>query len=115
MTHYTRSLSLSPGNEQTLYWGSEGVTKEGTRNWMGVASPAVDGLITQMVTSTRREDFVVAVQALDRVLTSGRYVIPFWYSNVSHMAHKSRLKHPDYVAIYGDWLGFMPDVWWLQN
>ena len=115
MTHYTRSLSLSPGNEQTLYWGSEGVTKEGTRNWMGVASPAVDGLITTMVSSTRREDFVLAVQALDRVLTSGRYVIPFWYSNVSHMAHKSSLKHPDYIAAYGDWLGFMPDVWWQQN
>ena len=115
MTQYTRSLSLSPGNEQTLYWGSEGVTKEGTRNWMGVASPAVDGLITTMVSSKSREEFVVAVQALDRVLTSGRYVIPFWYSNVSHMAHKASLKHPDYVAAYGDWLGFMPDVWWQQN
>ena len=115
MTQYTRSLSLSPGNEQTLYWGSEGVTKEGTRNWMGVASAAVDGLITKMVSSTQREDFVVAVQALDRVLTSGRYVIPFWYSNVSHMAHKSTLKHPDHIAAYGDWLGFMPDVWWKQD
>ena len=114
MTHYTRSLSLSPGNEQTLYWGSEGVTKEGTRNWMGVASPAVDGLISTMVSSKNREDFVTAVQALDRVLTTGRYVVPFWYSNVSHMAHKKALKHPDYVAEYGDWLGFMPDVWWVQ-
>ena len=115
MTHYTRSLSLSPGNEQTLYWGSDGVAKEGTRNWMGVASPAVDGLITTMVSSKNREDFVVAVQALDRVLTTGRYVIPFWYSNVSHVAHKKRLKHPDYVPVYGDWLGFLPDVWWYQN
>ncbi len=115
MTHYTRSLSLSPGNEQSLYWGSDGVTKEGTRNWMGVASPAVDGLITTMVTSKSREDFVTAVQALDRVLTTGRYVIPFWYSNVSHIAHKAALKHPDHVAIYGDWLGFLPDVWWYQN
>ena len=55
------------------------------------------------------------VQALDRVLTSGRYVIPFWYSNVSHIAHKRELKHPDYVQVYGDWLGFLPDVWWYQN
>jgi peptide/nickel transport system substrate-binding protein len=115
MTHYIRSLSLSPGNEQTLYWGSDGVTKEGTRNWMGVASPAVDGLIKTMVSSTNREDFVTAVQALDRVLTTGRYVVPFWYSNVSHMAHKKALKHPDYVAEYGDWLGFMPDVWWIEK
>ncbi len=115
MTHYTRVLSLSPGNEQTYYWGSDGVTKEGTFNWMGVASPAIDGLIKTMVSSTNREDFVVAVQALDRVLTTGRYVIPFWYANVSHMAHKKELKHPDYVAVYGDSLGFMPDVWWYQK
>lgn len=115
MTHFTRSLSLSPGNEQFLYWGSDGVTTEGTRNWMGVASPAVDGLITTMVTSKSREEFVAAVQALDRVLTTGRYVIPFWYSNVSHMAHRRELRHPDHMAIYGDWLGFLPDVWWYQN
>ena len=115
MTHMTRSLSLSPGNEQIYYWGSGGVATEGTRNWAGVASPAVDGLIDTMVRSKDREDFVVAVQALDRVLTSGRYVIPFWYSNVSHVAHRRELKHPDYVPVYGDWLGFLPDVWWYQN
>jgi peptide/nickel transport system substrate-binding protein len=40
MTHYIRSLSLSPGNEQLLYWGATGVTEPGTRNWMGVNSPA---------------------------------------------------------------------------
>jgi peptide/nickel transport system substrate-binding protein len=40
MTSYIRSLSLSPGNEQTLYWGHEGVEKPGTRNWMGMNSPA---------------------------------------------------------------------------
>ena len=114
MTHYTRSLSLSPGNEQTLYWGSEGVTKEGTRNWAGVNSPVVAALIKDMVTSTNRADFVAAVQALDRVLTTGRYVIPIWYSDVSHIAHKKTLHFPERLPIYGDWLGFQPDVWWYQ-
>ena len=114
MTHYTRSLSLSPGNEQTLYWGSDGVTKEGTRNWAGVNSPVVAALIKDMVTSTNRADFVAAVQALDRVLTTGRYVIPIWYSDVSHIAHKKTLHFPERLPIYGDWLGFQPDVWWYQ-
>lgn len=109
------SLSLSPGNEQSLYWGSAGVTEPGTRNYMGVGSKAVDGLIATMVGSTAREDFVVAVQALDRVLTSGRYVIPFWYSDVSRVAFKSRLHHPERLPLYGDWMGFAPDVWWSQE
>ena len=115
MTHYTRSLSLSPGNEQTLYWGSEGVTKPGTRNWAGVNSPAVEALIKDMVTATNRADFVTATQGLDRVLTTGRYVIPFWYSNISRLAHKKALHYPARLPIYGDWLGFLPEVWWVQN
>ena len=115
MTQYIRSLSLSPGNEQTLYWGSEGVTKPGTRNWPGISSPVVEALIKDMVTSANREDFVVATQALDRVLTTGRYVIPIWYSNISRMAHKKELQYPARLPIYGDWLGFLPDVWWYQE
>lgn len=115
MTSYTRSLSLSPGNEQTLYWGHEGVTKPDTRNWMGMNSPAAEAMIQKMVSATSREDFVTATQALDRILTSGRYVIPFWYSNVSRMAHKKSLHYPERLPIYGDWLGFLPDVWWYQD
>ena len=115
MTHYIRSLSLSPGNEQTLYWGSEGVTKPGTRNWAGINSPAAEAMIKAMVSSTNRADFVAATQALDRVLTTGRYVIPIWYSKFSRMAHKRELRYPAALPIYGDWLGFMPEVWWYQE
>jgi len=116
MTHYIRSLSLSPGNELTLYWGSQGVTEPASRNWPGVNSPAVEALIKRMVSSTSREDFVTATQALDRVLTTGRYVIPIWYSNVSRMAHKKELRYDAaHLPLYGDWLGFLPDVWWYEK
>ncbi len=115
MTHYIRSLSLSPGNEQTLYWGSAGVTEPATRNWMGMNSPAAEAMIATMVAAPTREDFVAATQALDRVLTSGRYVIPMWYSDVARLAHKKTLKFPDRLPIYGDWLGFQPEVWWSEN
>lgn len=115
MTHYIRSLSLSPGNEQVLYWGSKGASEPGTRNWMGIASPAVDGLIQTMLAAQQEEDFVATVRALDRVLTSGRYVIPFWYSDVSRIAHRKELHYPARLPIYGDWIGFQPDVWWYQE
>ncbi|MBU9698403.1 extracellular solute-binding protein [Rhodobacteraceae bacterium HSP-20] len=115
MTHYVRSLSLSPGNEQTLYWGSAGVTEPGTRNWMGMNSPAAEAMIATMVASKNPDDFVAAVQALDRVLTSGRYVIPIWYSDVSRLAHRKELKYPERLPLYGDWPGFQPEVWWYQE
>ncbi|WP_442885864.1 extracellular solute-binding protein [Cypionkella sp.] len=115
MTQYARSLSLSPGNEQMLYWGSVGVTEPGTRNWAGINSPAAEAMIQTMLTSTDREDFVAAVHALDRVLTAGRYVVPIWYSNVSRLAYVKQLHFPASLPIYGDWLGFQPDLWWYQE
>ncbi len=55
--------SLSPGNEQMLYFGSAGRTVEGTRNYPGIADPAVDAAITAMLNAKTREDFVAAVRA----------------------------------------------------
>jgi peptide/nickel transport system substrate-binding protein len=115
MTHYIRSLSLSPGNEQTLYWGSAGVTEPGTRNWMGMNSPAAEAMIATMVAAPDATAFTSAVQALDRVLTSGRYVVPIWYSDVSRLAHRKELQFPARLPLYGDWPGFQPEVWWYQE
>jgi len=115
MTHYVRGLSLSPGNEQMLYWGSAGVETPGTGNWMGMASPAAEAMIATMLAATAREDFVPAVQALDRILISGRYVVPIWYSDVSRLAHAKTLRFPQRLPLYGDWLGFQPEVWWAQE
>ena len=115
MTHYIRSLSLSPGNEQTLYWGSAGVTEPSTRNWMGMNSPAAEAMIQVMLSTTDRAEFVNAVKALDRVLTAGRYVIPFGYSQVSRLAYVKALHFPARTSLYGDWLGFQPEVWWYQE
>lgn len=115
MTFYTRGLSLSPGNEQTLYWGAKGVTTPGTRNWMGMDQPAAEAMIQSLLTSTTQEDFVASARALDRVLTTGRYVIPLWYSPLSRLAHVKELKFPETLPIYGDWIGFQPDVWWYEE
>ncbi|KAE9628485.1 extracellular solute-binding protein [Parasedimentitalea maritima] len=114
MTRYRRDLSLSPGNEQFLYWGRSGVTQTGTRNLMGVDSPAVEALIPEMLNAISAEHFISAVRALDRALTTGRYVIPIWQFDKGRIAHAKELQFPDRLPLYGDRLGFMPDVWWYQ-
>ncbi len=115
MTHYIRGLSLSPGNEQMLYWGAAGVSEPGTRNWMGINSPAAEAMINAMLNAPDQESFVAATQALDRVLTTGRYVVPMWYSAISRLAHRKELKFPARLPLYGDWAGFQPDVWWYEQ
>ena len=115
MAYYTRYMSLSPGNEQNLYWGKDGVTEPGTRNYMGMNSAAAEGLVKTMLETRDANTFQATVRALDRVLISGRYVIPIWHSNNSKVAHDARLKYPQTVPIYGDWSGFLPDVWWYEE
>ncbi|MCA0927200.1 extracellular solute-binding protein [Ruegeria profundi] len=115
MTFFRRALSLSPGNEQRLYWGRQDADTQGTRNLMGVASPAVDGLIDTMLASETHEDFVAATRALDRVLTAGRYVIPIWNFDIGRIAHVKELKQPQTLPIYGDGPEYMPQVWWYED
>lgn len=109
------SSSLSPGNEQRLYWGRAGATEPGTRNYAGIDSPAVEAMIDAMLAAPDRESFVAAVRALDRVLTTGRYVIPFGYPDRSLIAHKADLRHPEALPVYGDWIGWLPEVWWQEK
>ncbi len=115
MAPYVRGLSLSPGNEQKLYWGAELADEPGSRNWMGVKSPAIDAMIDTMLAAPSQEEFRAATRALDRLLTAGRYVIPIWYNNVSHIAHVKELHYPAHIPMYGDWLGFQPELWWWED
>ena len=115
MTYYTRGLSLSPGNEQRLYWGCEMVEEEGSRNLMGACHPAIEAMIDEMLSSGSQDDYVAAVRALDRVLISERYVVPFHHNPISRLAFNRELEYPDYIPIYGDWIGWQPDVWWVEE
>ncbi len=115
MTHFMRLMSLSPGNEQMLYWGSEGVDQPGSRNLAGVNSPAAEAMIATLLETDEAEMFTAATRALDRVLMAGRYAVPFWYAPVSRLAVARELHYPDRLPIYGDWTGFMPEVWWYSE
>ncbi|PSK86097.1 peptide/nickel transport system substrate-binding protein [Limimaricola soesokkakensis] len=115
MTYFRRGLSLSPGNEQYAYWGSEAADTPGGRNAMGVKSPAVDGLIDLLLTSESQDDFIAAAKALDRVLTTGRYAISIYQWNISRIAYDADLHHPETIPVFGDWPGWQPDVWWYEE
>lgn len=104
--------SLNPGNEQSGYWGSDSVNREGSRNYAGISDPAVDELIRMVIFAQTREEKASAVKALDRVLLAHHYVVPLFYSNAVKVAYSKALAHPAELPYYG--LGF-PDVWWVNE
>jgi peptide/nickel transport system substrate-binding protein len=102
--------SLSPGNEQAFYWGSAAADQPGTRNYMGVKSPAVDAMIAALLKAQDRGDFVSAVRALDRVLISGFYVIPLFYLPAQWVARWTTVVRPAATWLYG----YLPETWWRE-
>jgi peptide/nickel transport system substrate-binding protein len=93
--------SLSPGNEQKLYFGSEGRTKEGTRNYPGIADPKVDAAFDAMVKATTREAFEDAVRAEDRLLVSGQYMVPFYNAGGQWVARWNHIGRPEAQPLTG--------------
>ncbi|WP_246329314.1 extracellular solute-binding protein [Chthonobacter rhizosphaerae] len=102
------TASLSPGNEQNNRWSSAAATTEGTFNYAGVADPAADAMIDAMLAARERPDFEAAVRALDRVLMSGRYVVPLFHLPKDHVARWARIARPETVPL----TGLQPVTWW---
>ena len=102
--------SLSPGNEQSFYWGSEAADIPGTRNYMGAKDPAIDALIAAILEARERPAFISAVRALDRVLMSGFYGIPLFNVGEQWIARWNRIERPAAVALSG----YLPETWWQK-
>jgi peptide/nickel transport system substrate-binding protein len=102
--------SLSPGNEQSFYWGSEAAGITGTRNYMGARDPAIDALIAAVLEAREHPAFVSAVRALDRTLMSGFYAIPLFNVGEQWIARWNRIERPQATAL----TGYLPETWWQR-
>ena len=102
--------SLSPGNEQRYYWGSEAANVPGTGNVGGIENPAIDALIERIIFATSREDLVATTKALDRVLLWNHYVVPQWTYGKQRSARWDRFGRPQTLPEYG--AAAFPNVWW---
>lgn len=111
----TWAMSLSPGAEQRFYWGHEGVSVPGTRNYIGLDSPAAEAAIDALLVAREKDDFEAAARALDRVVTGSAAVIPLWWAPTSRIAVWKGLDWPAALPLYGDWTGWLPDVWWRDD
>jgi microcin C transport system substrate-binding protein len=104
--------SLSPGNEQREYWGSQAADMAGSRNIIGIKNPAIDKLIERVIFTKDRADLVAATKALDRVLLWNHYVVPQWNYPKVRTARWDRFGRPSELPKYG--LSGFPAIWWYD-
>ena len=111
MFQFRYPASLSPGNEQLFRWSSESAKTDGTFNFAGASSPALDAMLQALISAKSREDFVAAARALDRVLISAFYVVPLFHADVEWVARWARVKHPERASLAGS----EPTTWWIEE
>jgi microcin C transport system substrate-binding protein len=102
--------SLSPGNEQRDFWGSQAAGERGSRNLAGIKDPAVDRLIDLLIQAPDRAGLVARTRALDRVLLWGHYVIPHWHIRAFRVVYWDKFGRPTVAPRFA--LGF--DTWWVD-
>jgi microcin C transport system substrate-binding protein len=103
--------SLSPGNEQREYWGSQAADVSGSQNLIGIKNPAVDALIDRIIFAKSRAELVAATKALDRVLLWNFYVVPQYTYPFARYARWDRFSHaelPKYAR------SGLPSLWWFD-
>ncbi|MGN6410882.1 MAG: extracellular solute-binding protein [Nitrobacter sp.] len=103
-------FSTVPGDSLRPFFSSRAAATKGSYNLAGIADPAVDSLMEQVIAADTRAKLVFAARALDRVIRAGRYWVPQWYSNAHRLAYWDVFAHPPSLPKY---LGVMaPDIWW---
>ncbi len=111
MVVQTFSQSLSPGNEQRSFWGSDAADTNGSRNIIGIKNYAIDGLIERLINAKDREELITITKALDRVLLWNYYVIPQWHISSYRVLYWDFFDQPTIKPKYS--LGF--DTWWINQ
>lgn len=111
MAIITFPISQLPGNEQKEFWGSAAADIKGSSNLLGIKNPVIDKLLDGLVSAQSKEEYAAYIQALDRVLLNGHYMIMQWYSPHQRIAYRNRFarRQTDLKV------GFQPDTWWIKE
>ena len=108
---YNYYASLSPGNEQAYYWGSEAATTQGSRNYAGIQDAGLDNAIQALTQARESEAFETAARALDRALMSGHYFVPLFHNPAQWVAMSNNIETPASHSLYGARV----DSWWFAG
>jgi microcin C transport system substrate-binding protein len=103
-------MSLSPGNEQSIYWGSWAANQQGSRNYAGIKHPAIDEVIKKISNAKNRSELIEYTKTLDRLIRAGHWIIPLYHDPLHRIAYKSGLQIPNELPLYG----FNPWTTWQK-
>jgi microcin C transport system substrate-binding protein len=103
-------FSTVPGDSLRPFFSSQAAATKGSNNLAGIADPAIDAMVEQLIAADTRAKLVFAARALDRLVRAGRYWVPQWYANTHRLAYWDVFDHPPNLPKYLS--PGAPDLWW---
>ena len=104
-------MSLSPGNEQSIYWGSWAADENGSRNYSGIKHRAIDEIIEKITNAKTRKNLIKYTKTLDKLLRAGNWMIPLFHDPLHRIAYQKYVNIPEEIPLYG----FNPWVAWKNK
>ena len=92
------TMRNTPGVELRSYFGSGAAKMDGSLNLAGIADPAVDALIEQVIAAKSRQELTTAARALDRMLRAGHYWVPHGTRPSNSIAYWDKFSRPENQA-----------------
>lgn len=111
MTTDVFAQSQSPGAEQAYMWGSEAADQVGNRNSIGIKNPAIDKVISELMTADSREEIILYTKVLDRLLRAGYYLVPMYGATGTNVAYWKGYEHVEKLPTSA--IGI--DYWWYED
>ncbi len=93
-------------------FNSADADEEGSDNLSGLKSPVVDALIQKLLAANSQQEEETVAHALDRVLISGYYIIPWRHLTHNYLMHNKSLQRPKILPQYYDPYLWAETTWW---
>jgi microcin C transport system substrate-binding protein len=91
-------------------WLSVNRDRVNTDNYAGVANPAIDFLVEELIAANTEQKMNTAARALDRILLWNFYLIPSGYPPAHRLVYWDRFDDPGFTLNRTGWF----DLWWID-
>ncbi len=111
MVYYFWQSTLSPGGEQTLYWGCAAAEQPGRFNYPGLCDPKIDRAAMAIAQTTTRPELMKRTSDLDSLVMAAQIIVPMGYLPTDLIALDEHIARPGTTPLYG----VVPESWWAVH
>ena len=104
-----------PGQEMERRFSSVTLNQNGSENYVGAHSRAIDALLRALLAAQTEDELLTATHALDRALIDSWYLIPEYHQIAWRIGYSAGIEHPAVVPLNYEAEDWVISYWWDKN